>query len=123
MSLLFCIHKKRGRTPLTGGLVSISALSNVILLIALLGSRHFFHFSDFRHAEFGVVVKERATAVDGEVVLGPVPQLTQVLVVQGIEGVKTVQHKIKEQKNRTLFEPFLFLFFFFLTKTANKRVK
>lgn len=34
-------------------------------------------------------MEERAAALNGEVVLGPVPQLTQVLVVQGIEGVKT----------------------------------
>lgn len=80
------------RWCLTGGLVSVGALSDVILLVALLGSRHFFHFSDFRHAEFGVVVEERAAALNGEVVLGPVPQLTQVLVVQGVEGVITVRN-------------------------------
>lgn len=80
------------RWCLTGGLVSVGALSDVILLVALLGSRHFLHFSDFRHAEFGVVVEERAAALNGEVVLGPVPQLTQVLVVQGVEGVITVRN-------------------------------
>lgn len=75
----------------TGGLVSVGAQSDVILEISLLGSRHFLHFSDFRHAEFGVVVEECAAALNGEVVLGPVPQLAQVLVVQGVKGVIAVK--------------------------------
>lgn len=77
----------------TGGLVSVGALCDVILLVPLLCPRHFLHFSDFRHAEFGVVVEERAAALNGEVVLGPVPQLAQVLVVQGVEGVIAVKKK------------------------------
>lgn len=88
----------------TGGLVSVSALSDVILLVSLLGSRHFLHFSDFRQAEFGVVVEERAAALNGEVVLGPVPQLAQVLVVQGVEGVKTVK-KIDIFSGSSFFPP------------------
>lgn len=75
----------------TGGLVSVGAQSDVILQVSLLGSRHLLHFSDFRHAQFGVVVEERAAAMNGEVVFGPVPQLTQVLVVQGVKGVITVK--------------------------------
>lgn len=95
------------RWCLTGGLVSVGAQSDVILLVAFLGSRHFFHFSDFRHAEFGVVVEECAAALNGEVVLGPVPQLAQVLVVQGVEGVITVKN------GRNVREPFQRRFFFF----------
>lgn len=34
-------------------------------------------------------MEERTTTLNGEVVLGPIPQLTQVLVVQRIEGVGT----------------------------------
>lgn len=105
------------RWCLTGGLVSVGALSDVILLVALLGSRHFLHFSDFRHAEFGVVVEESAAALNGEVVLGPVPQLTQVLVVQGVEGVKTVKN------GRNVKDIFRGIFSFFpqLEKQGEKR--
>lgn len=71
---------------LTGGLVPVGAYSDVVLLVALLGSCHLLHLSDFRHAKFGVVVEEHTTAMDGQVVLGPIPQLAQVLVVQRIEG-------------------------------------
>lgn len=34
-------------------------------------------------------MEEHTTALNGEVVLGPIPQLTQVLVVQCIEGMST----------------------------------
>lgn len=106
------------RWCLTGGLVSVGAQSDVILLVAFLGSRHFFHFSDFRHAEFGVVVEECAAALNGEVVLGPVPQLTQVLVVQGVEGVITE----KRQKCKRTFSE-AFLFFSLTEKQREKRGK
>ena len=74
---------------LTGCLVPIGAYSNVILLVALLSSCYLLHFSDFGHAKFGVVVEERPTTLNGEVVFGPVPQLTQVLVVQRIKCIGT----------------------------------
>ena len=38
------------------------------------------------HCTLGVVVEEHGAVQDGQVVLGPVPQLVQVLVVQGKEG-------------------------------------
>lgn len=89
----------------TGGLVSVGAQRDVILLVSPLGSRHFLHFSDFRHAQFGVVVEEGAAAMNGEVVFGPVPQLTQVLVVQGVEGVKTANKTRKGHFQRQFFPP------------------
>lgn len=83
---------------LTGGLVPVSAYSNVILLVALLGSRYLLHLSDFRHAQFGVIVEECTTTLNGQVVLGPIPQLTQVLVVQRIEGVVTKRDRGKKRE-------------------------
>lgn len=74
---------------LTGGLVPVGAYSDVILLVALFGSRYLLHLSDFRHAKFGVVVEEGTAALDSQIVFGPIPQLTQILVVQRIEGVHT----------------------------------
>lgn len=74
-------------------MVPVGASGNVVLLVATLGARYRDHFLDFRHAEFGVVVEERAAALDGEVVLGPVPQLTQVLVVQCVERVGAIRDK------------------------------
>lgn len=40
---------------------------------------------DLGHAELGVVVEKHASLQDGQVVLGPVPQLPQILVVQRIK--------------------------------------
>lgn len=115
------LTKTDEKACLTGRLVSVGAQSDVILLVALLGSRHFLHFADFRHAEFGVVVEERAAALNGEVVLGPVPQLAQVLVVQGVEGVETVG---KRRKCKGRFQRRLSLSFFFpLEKQHEKREK
>lgn len=85
---------------LTRGLVPIGAKSDVVLLIALTGSCYFRHFLDFRHAEFGVVVEEHAATLNGEVVLGPIPKLAQVLVVQGVEGVETEKGKKLEHNFR-----------------------
>ena len=81
---------------LTGGLVPVVAYSDVVLLVAVLGSGYLLHLSDFRHAEFGVVVEEHPTTRDGQVVLGPVPQLSEVLVVQRIEGVNSRTRQIKK---------------------------
>lgn len=80
---------------LTGGLVPVGACSNVILLVAIFGTRDLLHLSDFRHAKFRVVVEEGTTPLDGQVCLGPIPQLTQVLVVQCIEGMDTGRDREK----------------------------
>lgn len=80
-------------------MVPVGANRNVILDVALLGSCDLLHFSNFRHAKLGVVVEECTTTQNGEVVLGPVPQLTQVLVVQCIEGI-IAKKKKKEEINR-----------------------
>lgn len=82
-------------------MVPVVANVDVILLVALLGSRYLLHLSDFRHAKFGVVVEEHTTKLDGQVVLGPIPQLTQVLVVQRMEGIDTKRDReeIKTQLN------------------------
>lgn len=82
-------------------MVPVGAYSDVILLVALLGSRNLLHLSDFSHAKFGVVVEEHTTMVDGQVVLGPIPQFAQVLVVQSIEGKGTNRHKrITEERKK-----------------------
>lgn len=74
---------------LTGGLVSVGADSDVVLLVALLGPRYLFHLSNLRHAEFRVVVEEDPTVLDRQVVLGPIPQFSEVLVVQCVESICT----------------------------------
>lgn len=78
---------------LTGCLVPVGALDNVVHLVAALGARYRDHFLDFGHAELGVVLEERAAALDGEVVLAPVPQLAQILVVQCVERVGAIRDK------------------------------
>lgn len=72
---------------LTGCLVPVGLQGNVVPLLAALGSGHFLHLVDLRQAEFGVVVEEELALSDREVVLVPVPQLPQVLVVQGVERI------------------------------------
>lgn len=76
-------------------MVPVVAYGDVNLLVALLGSRYLLHLSDFRHAKFGIVVEEHTTKLDGQVVLRPIPQLTQVLVVQCIEGIDTKRNRKK----------------------------
>ena len=78
-------NKESVRRSLTGGLVPVGAERDVVFLVPLLRACHFLHGADLRHAEFGVVVQEGAAVQDGQVVAGPVPQLTQVLVVQSVE--------------------------------------
>lgn len=79
-------------------MVPVGAYSDVVLLVALLGSRHILHLSDLRHAKLGVVVEEHTTMMDGQVVLGPIPQLMQVLVVQRVEGEDTESDREEPDK-------------------------
>lgn len=72
---------------LTWGLVSVGLGGDVVLHQPLLGSCHLLHLADLGHAKFGVVVEKHAPLQDGELVFGPVPELPQVLVVQGVKGV------------------------------------
>lgn len=45
------------------------------------------HLVDLRHAEFGVQTEEQTTSLNAQVVLAPVPQVLQVLVVDGGERI------------------------------------
>lgn len=72
---------------LTWSLVSVCLGRDVVLDLPLFGSRHLLHLVDLGHAELGVVVEKHASLQDGQVVLGPVPQLPQILVVQRIKWV------------------------------------
>lgn len=74
-------------TVLTRGLVPVGLGRDVVLGLSVLGARDLLHLADLGHAEFGVVEEEHASALDAQFVFGPVPQLTQVLVVQRVEGV------------------------------------
>lgn len=86
-----------GAEVLTRGLVSVGLGGDVVLDLPLFGPCHLLHLADLRHAEFGVVVEKHASLQDGQLVFGPVPELSQVLVVQGIErvipGKKKKTHK------------------------------
>lgn len=73
------------RVFLTRRLVSVGFRSDVILDLPVFGPSHLLHPAYFGHAELGVVVEEHAAPQDGQIMMGPVPELPQVLVVQGIE--------------------------------------
>lgn len=84
-------------TQLTRCLVAVGLGRNVVP--ALPGPGDLFHLANLRHAQLGVVVEEHASLQDAQLVLGPVPELSQVLVVQGVEGVipgKGGQTRLKE---------------------------
>lgn len=72
---------------LTRCLVPIGLQGNVVPLLTALSSGDFFHLVNFRQAEFRVVMEEELALSDGEVVFAPVPELPQVLVVQGIKRI------------------------------------
>lgn len=59
-----------------------------VSLLRLLGPARFLpHLVDLRHAQLGVQAKEEASVQNCQVVLVPVPQVLQVLVVDGGECV------------------------------------
>lgn len=58
------------------------------------------HLVDLRHAQFGVQAKEEASVQDGQVVLVPVPQVLQVLVVDGVECVHADDGGKNKKKQR-----------------------
>ena len=68
-------------------MVSVVLGGDVVLDLPVLGACDFLHLAYLRHAQLGVIVEEHAAVADGQLVLGPVPQLPEVLVVQGVEGV------------------------------------
>lgn len=54
---------------LTGCLVSVGPSSDVVLLVACLGSCYLLQLSDFRHAKLRIEVEEHAPSLDCQVVL------------------------------------------------------
>lgn len=54
---------------------------------------------DLRHTEFGVVVEKHASLQDGQFVLGPVPQLPQILVVERVKRVIPGKENITLRKH------------------------
>lgn len=97
-ALVFCCHSNScsdrsslRAEVLTRSLVSVGLGGDVVLDLSLLEARHLLHLVDLGHAEFGVVMEKHASLQDGQLVLGPVPQLPQVLVVQSVEGVISIR--------------------------------
>lgn len=83
----------RGR--LTVGLLAVVA---EIAFHRLNGyARLFPHGVDLRHAELGVELEEQPSIQNGQVVLVPVPQVLQVLVVDGQERVRTDERKERKK--------------------------
>lgn len=70
---------------LTAG--SFTIVTEVILLQLPISARFFPHLVDLGHAEFGVQTEEETSSPNSQVVLTPVPQILQVLVVDGGERI------------------------------------
>lgn len=65
---------------LTAG--SVAVVSEIALIKVALDSRLVPHFADLRHAELRVCSEEQLPCFDGEIVLLPVPQILELLVVE-----------------------------------------
>lgn len=76
---------------LTAG--SFAIVTEVSLLRLLSPARFFPHLVDLRHAQLGVQAKEESSVQNCQVVLVPVPQVLQVLVVDGGECVYAENEK------------------------------
>lgn len=73
------------RQSLTRGLVAVRLQGNVVPLLPPLRPRDLFHLVDLRQAQLGVVMEEEFPPCDSEVVFTPVPELAEILVVQGVK--------------------------------------
>lgn len=72
--------RERGAGGRTAG--SVSVVPEVALVEAALDARLLPHLVDLRHAQLWVGPEEQLPRPDGEVVLGPVPQVLELLVVK-----------------------------------------
>lgn len=59
---------------------------------------------DLRHAELGVELEEQPSIQNGQVVLVPVPQVLQVLVVDGQERVSADEARREKQLRKKCFD-------------------
>lgn len=85
----------RGWCLLTAGPVAV--IAEVLLLELRADTRLVPHLADLRHAQLGVEVEGESPRFDGQVVLGPVPQVLEVLVIQRREGIQSTREESKRQ--------------------------
>lgn len=57
------------------------------------------HFADLGHAEFGIQAEVQFSFMYCEIVLGPVPQNLEMLVIQGSKGIRS-EDNITITKNK-----------------------
>lgn len=84
---------------LTAG--SFAIVTEVSLLLLLRPARFFPHLVDLRHAQLWVQAKEETSMQNCQVVLVPVPQVLQVLVVDGGECVYAENEKKKKKEGKS----------------------
>lgn len=75
------------RNVLTAG--SLAVVVEVALLLLHSYSRLLHHLVDLGHTQFGVHAEEEASGLNGQVVLGPVPQVLHIHVVDGRKRIHT----------------------------------
>lgn len=68
---------------------SVAIVSEIALIKAALDTSLLPHFTDLGHAELGIGSEEQLPCLDSEVVLLPVPEILELLVVICREGVHT----------------------------------
>lgn len=81
------VLQNANNVSLTECLVSISRDVDFVFGYPVLGPGDLLHSEDLGFAELRVVEEEHPALSDGQVVFGPFPKLSQVRVVQGIEGI------------------------------------
>lgn len=79
-NLDFCGFNTEAHLTLTAG--SIPVVSEIALIKAALDARFLPHAADLRHAELWVGSKKQLPCFDGQIVLLPVPQILELLVVK-----------------------------------------
>lgn len=78
-----CIKTQRKTlqaSKLTAGAVAI--VPEIAVIEVALNARLFPHLADLRHAQLGVGSEEQLPCIDGEVVLLPVPEILELLVIK-----------------------------------------
>lgn len=72
---------------------SFSIATNIVLFHLFLNTCLLPHFLDLRHAKLGIEAEEHFPSSNGQIVLTPVPQILQVLVVDCRECIRPVVKK------------------------------
>lgn len=79
---------------------SVAVVAEFALVKAALDARLLPHLVDLGHAQLGVGAEKQLSRLDCEVVLGPVPQILELMVIKGGEGIHAGDKQQRTQRER-----------------------